>query len=348
MSEKIRVLVVDDTSFMRKAVTQLLESDPDIKVVGSAVNGLEALKMIKKIKPDVITLDIDMPIMDGLTAIRHIMISCPVPIVALSSLSAHGSVTFEALRLGVIDFVPKPSGAVSTDINSSALQIIERVKIASSMTMGNVRRVRLPNKWSIDMRLENLYRYYPLEYVVALGTTLGGPNTVIRLLSRLMPTVPASVLVVQEISPEIIYSFVERFNEYVPWKVEVAESGMSMEQGTCYMCSNESSMSITIDEAGEPVLSVGKYVERPLNLLFSSASEVFGQNTIGVLLTGMGDDGAEGFARIRANNGETIVQDTQCCVFPNLTDNAIKKGVARMILDERILPETLEFLTKER
>ena len=348
MIEKIRVLVVDDTAFMRKAVTQLLETDPDISVAGSAANGLEALKMIKKIKPDVITLDIDMPVMDGLTAIRHIMICCPVPIVALSSLSARGSVTFEALRLGIVDFVPKPSGAVSPDIRSSADQIINRVKIACSMTMRNVRRVRLPKKWSADIHLESLYRYYPLEYAVVLGTTLGGPNTVIRLLSRLSPTVPASVLVIQEISPKIIHSFVARFNEYVAWKVEVAENGILMEQGTCYICSNEFSMSITTNENNEPVLIVDKGIKKPLNLLFSSASEVFGKNTIGVLLTGVGDDGAEGFARIRAENGETIVQDTQCCVFPNLTDNAIKKGVVHMVLDERILPETLEFLTEER
>ncbi|WP_207690177.1 response regulator [Desulfonema limicola] len=265
--EKIRVLVVDDTAFMRKAVTQLLETDPDIEVAGSASNGLEALKMIRKLKPDVITLDIDMPVMDGLTAIRHIMICCPVPIVALSSLSAQGSVTFEALRLGVVDFVPKPSGAVSPDISSSAKQIINRVKIACSMTMGNVRRVRLPKKWSTDMRLANLYRYYPLEYAVVLGTTLGGPNTVIRLLSRLSPTVPAAVLVIQEISPTIIHSFAARFNEYVPWKVEVAQTGMLMEQGTCYICSNEFSMSIMTNENEEPFLTVNKGIKKTAGLI---------------------------------------------------------------------------------
>jgi len=117
MEEQFKVLVIDDASFMVKAVTDLLEMDPDIQVVGSARNGLEGLEKIKELRPDVVTLDIDMPIMDGIRAVRHIMIEAPLPIVVLSSLFADGSITFEALRLGVVDFVPKPSGAISQDIS---------------------------------------------------------------------------------------------------------------------------------------------------------------------------------------------------------------------------------------
>jgi len=133
MDEKIKVLIVDDAAFMVKAIKEIMEADSRIEVVGSARNGQEGLEMIKSLKPDVITLDVDMPVMDGIRAVRHIMIECPVPIVMLSSLSAHGEITFEALRLGVVDFLPKPSGAISKDIHRSRNEIIDRVKIAASV-----------------------------------------------------------------------------------------------------------------------------------------------------------------------------------------------------------------------
>ena len=128
-TEKIKVLVVDDASFMVKAISNILNSDPDIEVVGSAKNGLEALTKIKELKPDIITLDVDMPIMNGITAVRHIMLECPVPIVILSSLFTNGAISFEALRLGVVDFLPKPSGAISKDIHIAKQHIIDRVKM---------------------------------------------------------------------------------------------------------------------------------------------------------------------------------------------------------------------------
>lgn len=129
MAEKIKVLVVDDASFMVKAVSEILNSDPDIEVVGSAKNGLQALEKIKELSPDVITLDVDMPIMDGIRTVRHIMLECPVPVVMLSSLFSNGTITFDALRLGVVDFLPKPSGAISQDIHKAKQQIIDRKSV---------------------------------------------------------------------------------------------------------------------------------------------------------------------------------------------------------------------------
>lgn len=341
MEEKLQVLVVDDASFMRKALSDVLESDSGIMVVDSARNGLEGLKKIKELRPDVITLDIDMPVMDGLTAIKHIMIETPVPIVVLSSLFADGAITFDALRLGVVDFVPKPSGAISGDIDNSKQQIIDRIKIASSINLENLRRVHLP-KWDVKKGLAERYGFHPLEYVLALGTTLGGPNTVARLLTRLSPTLPAAVVVVQEISPKIISSFVEKFDQHVPWKVEVAQDDMVLEQGICYVSSNEKSLSLEENSKGEPCLKYGHGKDRPLNLLFTSASKIFRQNTIGVLLTGIGDDGAEGFRKIRDQSGVTIAQDTECCVYPNLTNNAIQKETVDWVVNESKLPGVIE------
>ncbi len=344
MEKKIKVLVVDDTAIMRNAVTQILQEDPMIQVLGSAKNGLDALDKIKCLRPDVVTLDIDMPVMNGLSAIRHIMIESPVPIVILSSLIRDGSVIFEALRLGVVDFVPKPSTALSMDIDGSKQQITDRIKTAVAMTMENVHRVRLARKWNTTERVERLYKFYPLEYIIVIGTTLSGPNTVIRLLSKLSPTIPATVIVHQEISPKVILSFAREFNEHVPWKVEVAEHGEVVEQGTCYISSNEYSLSIRLNEKGEACLNSGAGTDHPLDLLFSSAASIFRSNTIGILLSGVGDDGAEGFAEIKRKSGTTMVKAVRCCVFPNLTDNAIQKGVVDIALNDHKLPGTIEAL----
>ena len=340
MGEKIKVLIVDDASFMRKAIGEVLTADPQIEVVGTARNGLEGLEAIKQLRPDVVTLDIDMPVMDGLTGIRHIMIESPVPIVVLSSLFTDGAITFDALRLGVVDFIPKPSGAVSTDIEKSQRQLIDRIKMASSVNMRNIRRVRLLN-WDINEHLSARYGYQQLDYLLTLGTTLSGPNTVIRLLSNLPPRLPTAVVVVQEISPKIIAAFADQFDNSVPWRVRVAENEMMIEQGTCYVSSYEKPFRVQALPDGAVCLKQADEGAAPLDLLFSSAADVFHQNTIGVLLTGIGEDGARGFAHIRETEGVTLAQDSQCCVYPNLTHNAIQKGTVDIVLDELKLPQAI-------
>jgi len=347
IKDKIRVLIIDDAMFMRKAIADILASDSSIEVVGTAKDGVDGLQKIQELQPDVVTLDIDMPRMDGLTAIRHIMIESPVPVVVLSSLFSDGTVTFEALRLGVVDFVPKPSGAVSVDIEQARQQIIDRVKIASGVNLFNIRRVKLePGKIKLWETETGRSSALPLEYLITIGTSLGGPNTVIRLLSRLVPTVPAAIVVVQEIAPRLLPDFVEKFNQHVAWKVQAAGDGVELEQGCCYISSNRVGTSIVRPEAGQKAfLELSPPVDNPLNCIFNSAADTFGDKTIGLLLTGVGDDGAEGFEHIRQGGGITIAQDARCCVYPNLTDNAIEKGTVMQIVSENRLPQTLESLT---
>lgn len=344
MNRKIKALVIDDAAFMRRAITEILESDPDIEVVGVAKNGLEGLEKIKTLSPDVVTLDMDMPVMDGLSSIRHIMIESPVPIVVLSSLFSDGSVTFDALRLGTVDFLPKPSGAVSGDIKTVGRDIIDRVKMATSVNIGNIRRVRLERQ----RKTENYgrYGYRPLEYLIVFGTTISGPNTVIRILSQLPPDIMAAVVVVQEISPRILPAFVERFNEMVPWHIEAARDGLDLVQGTCYIGSNHSALNIEMNENGDPRLNVSDRKQQPLDLLFSSAAETFKENTVGVLLSGTGDDGSNGFKHIRNASGVTIAQDQGSCVYPNLTDNAIRNGTVDIVLDENRILGALQSIVR--
>ncbi|MDH5324637.1 MAG: response regulator [Gammaproteobacteria bacterium] len=333
MAKKIKVLIVDDASFMVKALRDILESDDEIEVVGSARNGQDALDKIPELQPDVVTLDVDMPVMDGVRAIRHIMIKCPIPIVMLSSLFSHGDITFEALRLGVVDFLPKPSGAISTDIHSQGHQIIDRVKIAAAENIRNVHRVKL-NKVDVRDQLVERYGFQMLDHLVTIGTTLGGPNTVIRIMSELSPDLPMAVVAIQEIEPRILPAFVKEFNEYTAWKVEEGKEGTILEQGVCYVCSYSEPMIVQLNSNQEPCLMRGTNGKKPLNALFQSAADVFEQNTVGVLLTGVGNDGEEGFSHIKKKSGVTIAQNTETCVYPNLTQCAIEYGVVDFVAND--------------
>jgi two-component system chemotaxis response regulator CheB len=341
MSKKYKVVVIDDASFMTKAISEILETDPDIEVIGTAKNGLEGLKKVKELRPDVITLDMDMPVMNGIQAIRHIMIEAPLPIVVLSSLFSDGSVTFDALRLGVVDFVAKPSGAISQDIHSSKQQIINRVKLADSVQLDTIRRIHVSMRDS-RASLSERYGFHSLDYIIAIGTSLTGPNTFIQLLTKLSPGLPAAVVVVLEISPKVLPSFVEKFNDFSPWKIEIAKEGTVLEQGVSYIHSNLSSLVVGINEDGNPCLHLGDPVENPLDIFFSSAATVFKNQTVGVLLSGYGYDGAEGLARIKEKSGTTIAQSVETCVYPNLTDHAIKQNVVDRIVPQGKLVEAIE------
>lgn len=338
-----KVLVVDDATFMIKAVSEILESDPDITVIGTAKNGLQGLEKVKELRPDVITLDMDMPVMDGIKAIRHIMIESPVPIVVLSSLFNDGSITFEALRLGVVDFVPKPSGAVSRDIHTASQKIIDRIKIATAVNIENIRRVRMP-KINVDNALNERYGFQHLDNVLAVGTTLTGPNTFIRLMANLSPQLPATAVIVMDIAPQILESFAKKFDDHVHWKVEVAKDNTVLEQGVCYIASSEAPVIFQTNNDGAPILTLSEKVDRPLNQLFTTAAEVFKQNTVGLLLTGIGDDGADGFKKIREKSGTTIAQSVNTCVYPNLTQNAIDMGAVDIVAEENEIASRIEAL----
>jgi two-component system chemotaxis response regulator CheB len=341
MDKKYKVLVVDDATFMTKAISDLLESDPEIEVIGVARNGLEGLKKIKELHPDVITLDIDMPVMDGLQAIRHIMIEAPVPIVVLSSLFSDGSITFEALRLGVVDFVAKPSGAISSDIHVAKQQIVDRIKLATAVNFGNIRRVRVKKSGRTDPQNPG-----GPQSLVVIGTSLTGPNSFIRLMTRLESGLSAAAVILLEISPKILPAFVEKFNEFASWKIAVAEDGKVIEQGVCYIQSNVLSVTVDFSEYGDPCFKIGEPTDKPLDTLFISAAETFREKSVGVLLTGYGDDGSEGFAMIQKQGGKTIAQSVESCVYPNLTDSAIKRNRVDMIVEESRLAEAIVSLIK--
>jgi two-component system chemotaxis response regulator CheB len=343
MTVPVKVLVVDDSYFMRRVIREILEGDSQIKVVGTSSNGEDCLKKIKLLQPDVVTLDIDMPGMSGMSVIRHIMIQSPVPIVVLSSLFCYGDVTFEALQLGVVDFVPKPSGMIYEYRGRLHNMIIDRVKNASSVNLNNVRRANIKQKQG-DRQEATRTGSTDLKKVITLGAGLSGANSVIRLAAQLSPTLPCAMVALLEIAPQVLPAFVEKFNQCVPWRIVLAEDGQRVEPGVCYIGSYQHAVRVALDRQGVPCIKKKKTVADPLDTLFKSSAEIFTSNTIGVLLNGLGGDGASGFLSIKAHNGATIALQTNCCVFPNLAQNAIAHGAVTQVVEESQLHKAIEKL----
>jgi two-component system chemotaxis response regulator CheB len=343
MDTTIKVLVVDDSYFMRKVIRQILELDDQLKVVGTSSNGADCLKKIKLLQPDVVTLDIDMPGMSGMSVIRHIMIQSPVPIVVFSSLFCYGDVTFEALQLGVVDFVPKPSGMLFEDKDRLHNMIIDRVKNASGVNLSNIRRANIRPKGTNRQRFSHAGPP-ELKKLITVGAGLSGTNSVIRLLAQLSPKLPCAMVALLEIAPQVLPAFVQKFNQCVPWRIVLIEEGQLIEPGVCYIGSTKDTLCVDLDRRGVPYIKKEEKVSDPLNTLFKSSADCFHENAVGVLLNGLGGDGAAGFLRIKARGGVTIALQTNCCVFPNLTQNAIDNGAVTQVVDEYRLHEAIETL----
>lgn len=333
----VKVLIVDDASLMQKVLGNILRQDREISIVGYAKNGLECLEKIKKYNPDVISLDIDMPIMDGLTTIKHIMIENPIPIVVVSSMSQTGYVTFESLRLGVVDFIPKPSGAISMDMDTQERVLRDRVKIGANISIENVRRVRCKKT---DSFIESKSLQQCPEKLVGIGTSLGGPNTIIRIISSLSADFPGTILAMQEISPQILPSFCAYFDEIAPIKIRPAQNDVPLHPGVCYLVSNKCQVCIE-NRNGKRYLRLMKCIESPIDSMFTSIADEFGENAMGVLLTGVGTDGADGLRGILDAGGTTVAQEAKCCVYPNLTYYAIEKGVIQRVLSDEEIPQEI-------
>ena len=189
MSESVKVLVVDDSSFMRKVLMDTLSSDKGIEVVGVANNGQQCVDIFKKNPPDVILLDVAMPIMDGITALKHVMVRKPVPIVILSSLTYESKVIFEALRLGAIDFVPKPSGAVSEYIGEIKEDLIKVIKKAKNVNIDSIRRVKFEKMIEPDDKFNAGGKLADIKKCIVMAGTLGSPNAFLRIISTLVPAI---------------------------------------------------------------------------------------------------------------------------------------------------------------
>jgi len=322
ISSRIRTLVVEDTPFVRKTISNLLDQDEDIEVVGTASNGIQALEAIEKLEPDVITMDIDMPIMDGITAVKHIMIRSPKPVVMLSGLSKYGSVTLDALRLGAVDFFPKPEGVSLKRLSNEITRLHKKVKQAVYANLGAIKRAKFFNYKKVFSK--HFKDVAPI--VVVIGAHAGSSGSLLRLLARIELDLPISIIVLQDIDSNILLPYVRELSAVLPWNIHVGSSSF-IEPGHCYIASYDFAWKLlTSQDSIYPKLipNVSSEDINPLDSLIKKATDIFGSRLVVVLLSGHTNDGIEGILEAKDKGANILILDPKECVFPKTTENALK------------------------
>ena len=324
----VKVLIVDDSLFMRRLVSDVLGSDPGIQVVGTAKDGADARKAIRRAKPDCVTLDLVMPGEDGLSILKHIMVACPTPVVILSAHSRAGAdITMKCLEGGAAGFVPKPSGEVSLDIDTIKPRLIREVKAAARL---DVRRVRdlvrakpaKPRRKAVGTRK-----------LVVVGASTGGPQTLGLVLSSLPASFPGAVVVVQHMPAAFFTeSLAERLNQGCELAVQVAANGEIIKLGKVYLAPGGYDITLRAKSAGglarrrfresgwiDAVVRLHEAgpddLSPSIDTAMKSAARAYGRRAVGVILSGLGHDGRDGMAAVKAVGGRTIVQDESSLIF---------------------------------
>ncbi|HPS57202.1 MAG TPA: chemotaxis response regulator protein-glutamate methylesterase [Spirochaetota bacterium] len=332
MSVQIKVLVVDDSSLVRKIVTDILAHDPGIRVVGTANNGKTAIQMNQELDPDVITMDIEMPVLDGLAALGHIMATKPKPVIMLSVLTQHGAdATFRALELGAVDFIPKPSSLLSNSVDEIGDQLIKKIRVAAATRM--VKRTAAAEP---VVRVQKIESRALSDKIVAIGTSTGGPSALITLFKSIPENFPSPLLVVQHMPEGFTTAFSKRLDESSTLKVKEAEDGDDVLPGHGYIAPGHSHMEIVRKGKGYKIRifqaeKVSGHMPS-IDVLFNSMAENVGSNTVGVIMTGMGRDGAEGLKKIRQTGGYTMAQDEETSVVFGMNRVAVELGAVNEIV----------------
>ncbi len=342
MSDGVRVVVADDSSFVCRLVTSYLQSVPDIRVVGTAPNGAQALKMVKKLRPDVLTLDLEMPEMNGVQTLEAIMYDCPTPVVLVSGVSRRAAeITLRALDMGAVDFILKYTPGVDTDPEALRQEIIAKVRAASRIRV--VRSVRRrhasrdaepvlaagADKGTLPQAPPSIDSpaYLP-GGVVVIGASTGGPVALRDLMSNLPANFAAAVLIVQHMPATFTAVLAAQLNRHSPLRVKEAETGERLQAGLALVAPGGRHLLVRSDSRVE--LNAGPEIggHRPsIDVTMQSVSQLYGSRTKGVVLTGMGNDGALGLVCIHAKGGQTFAQDAGSCVVNGMPQRAIDKGV---------------------
>jgi two-component system, chemotaxis family, protein-glutamate methylesterase/glutaminase len=342
---RVRVLVVDDSALMRKLLPQIIEGDGSIEVVGTAMDGNFGLRKIEELKPQVITLDLEMPGMGGLEMLQQIRRRYKLPVIVVSSHSTKGaSVTLKALSLGAFDFVAKPVD-VASRIEESAEELIAKIK-AAAQSRGL--QITSPDELSAPLRRKKVesLAHRPPTKIIAIGISTGGPQSLQYLLSQLPSDFLGAFVVVQHMPEGFTEMFARRLDECSSLRIKQAQSGDLLEAGRVLICPGSKHVKVKRLPLGDvAVLSDEATVNghRPsADVLFKSVAEEFGPNAIGVIMTGMGDDGADGLGAIKAAGGLTIAQSEQSCVVFGMPKAAIERGHAMRVVDLEALAHTLQ------
>lgn len=328
---------MDDSVFMRKIVSDMLETDPEIEICGTARNGLEAIEQVKKLEPDVVTLDIEMPKMDGLTALGRIMHECPVPVIMCSTLTQKGAdATFTALDRGAVDYVQKPSGAISLDVRKVQSELIGKIKTAA--------QAKIRKKTHAEHKKQESLKYTPKSKtkIIAIGTSTGGPSALAEVIPRFPANTPP-ILIVQHMPAGFTKTFAERLNSESQITVKEASAGDEIKPGLALLAPGDYHMTAGNDGRVHLNKNPKTHGVRPaVNPMMITASEVYKSAMIGVIMTGMGSDGKDGIVAIKKNGGATIAQDEESCVVYGMPQEAYKTGkVDRVVSLSQIPVEVL-------
>ena len=340
MNRKIHVLVVDDSALMRKLIPQTLLRDPSIEVVGTAMDGLIGLKRIEDLQPDVVTLDLDMPRMDGMEMLRQITRKHRIPVIVFSARSEQGTdLTLGALALGAFDFLTKPQEAASGNLEQVAEELASKIKAAAASGAPKMIITENPPAPSAGRKISAPLRWP--SRVVGLGVSTGGPNALQYLFSQLPEDFPGSLLIVQHVPEGFTQRLAHRLNESSPIDVKEAQSGDLLLAGRALICPGNRHMKVHRLERGDVAMIVDA---PPLNghrpsvdVLFNSLAQELRGNAAAVLMTGMGDDGAAGLGAVRAAGGYTMAQSPDTCVVDSMPRAAIERGfVTRVVSLDRL------------
>lgn len=327
----VRVLIVDDSLFARKILTDILSSDDDILVVGEAKNGKEALVKIPVLKPDLITLDIVMPVMDGIATLEKIVSQYNLAVIMVSNLTQEDAIlTLEALDKGAIDFIPKPKNIFSLNKQTIRSQIIDKIKMAAKCNV-NVKPIMRASddaiKESITSKSSLKDSKDGFDYIIAIGSSTGGPKALQQVIPLLPKDINASIVIVQHMPPKFTKSLAERLNNISNINVKEGEDGDILTKGNCYIAPGDFHMEV-VQRGKDYVIRLNK--DEPIkglrpsvDVLMNSVAKLDGINKIGVIMTGMGADGSKGIISLKKSNGFTIAQDEESSVIFGMPKAAI-------------------------
>lgn len=336
----VKVLVVDDSAHNRRLLTDLLESSPDVKVVGTAADGNEGLRQVMALNPDVVTLDLEMPRLGGYSFLRLLKSTAPTPVIVISGY-AHKADVFKALELGAFDFIAKPAKATTDSLVKLRKELREKVH-AARLVRAQVKPVSRPKLVSLEP-----------SFVVAVGASTGGPPAVQRLLEALAPEPSMSLLVCQHMPRQFTRAFAERLDKLGPFTVREAQEGDLLAPGHVFIAPGGRQL-VVYRQTGQYLLGTPPPTMQDkhapsVDRLFVSMSEVFGSKAVGVVLTGMGADGAQGAKAIQKVGGEVWAESAETAVIYGMPQEAVATGaVSRVLPLGEIGPALVEMARKRR
>lgn len=342
----IRVLVVDDSILFRTKLQLMLSKDPEIKIVGSAVDAEEAMRRILELNPDVVTLDVEMPKVNSIDFLKKLIPQHSVPVVVVSSLPINA---LDAMSAGAVDFVRKPSEASPEDVNNFFAELAAKIKVAS---VAKVRRAPLVTAASLTTKLMG-NAAFPMDKksVIAIGASTGGTEAILEVVKNLPPTMPG-IVIVQHMPPTFTTLYAQRLDKICKMSAKEAADNDRVEQGRILVAAGDFHMTLKKDEKGYYVrCQHGEKVSGhcpSVDVLFDSVADTAGKDAVGVLLTGMGADGAKGLTKMKGKGAYTIGQDKDTCVVYGMPMEAYKLGgVSRQLPLDQIGDELIYHLRKK-